>query len=297
MRKLLISILLASAAASPAIAGPRDSNDQQQSREDRQQARQEARQEQQQAREQVRVDRSAAMQQQRQDFAARQQFNGGERQQQFAARPQFNGGERQQFAARPQFNGNYQQQVDVNTMRAERQAQRDSMAAQRDQRMQQIREQVQMQRQQQQDARDFRQQNRPVPQVMRDRHPLEVSSTPRFGTQPPLRADAEQRLQNMHWNQNWRNDGHYDWRHYRDHHRSRFHLSFYIDPFGWGYQPFYAGYRMWPSYYGNQFWIDPALYGLPYPPPGAAWVRYYNDVLLIDLYSGTVLDVIPGFFW
>ena len=296
MRKLLISILLASAAASPAIAGPRDSSDQQQAREDRQQARQEARQEQQQAREQVRMDRSAAMQQ-RQEFSARQQFNGGDRQQQFAARQQFNGGERQQFAARPQFNGNYQQQVDVNALRAERQAQRDAMSAQRDQRVQQIREQVQMQRQQQQDARDFRQQDRPLPQVMRDRHPLEVSNTPRFGTQPPLRADAEQRLQNLHWNQNWRNDSRYDWRDYRRHHRSHFHLSFYIDPFGWGYQPFYAGYRMWPSYYGNQFWIDPALYGLPYPPPGAAWVRYYNDVLLIDLYSGTVLDVIPGFFW
>ena len=282
MRKLLVSILLAGAAVSPAIAGPHDSSDRQQEREDRQAARQEARQQQQQqqqqVREQVRVDRSAAIQQ-RQDFAARQQFNGGERQ--------------QQFAARPQFNGNYQQQVDVNAIRAQREAQRAAMAGQRDQRIQQ----VQLQRQQQQDARDFRQQNRPVPQVMRDRHPLEVSNTPRFGTQPPLRADSEQRLQSLHWNQNWRNDGRHDWRRYRDHHRSRFHLSFYIDPFGWGYQPFYAGYRMWPSYYGNQYWIDPALYGLPYPPPGAAWVRYYNDVMLIDLYSGTVLDVIPGFFW
>ena len=287
MRKLLISILLAGAAASPAIAGPRDWSDQQQSREDRQQARQEARQQQQQqqqAREQVRVDRSAVMQQ-RQDFAARQQFNGGERQQQTVARTQFDG------------NTAYQRQVDVNAMRAEREAQRNAMAAQRDQRLQQIRQQVQVERQQQQDARDFRQSNRPLPQVMRDRHPLQVSNTPRFGTQPPLRADAEQRLQNLHWDQNWRNDSRYDWRDYRRHHRSHFHLSFYIDPFGWGYQPFYAGYRMWPSYYGNQYWIDPALYGLPYPPPGAAWVRYYNDVLLIDLYSGTVLDVIPGFFW
>ena len=284
MRKLLISILLASAAASPAIAGPRDTSDQRQSREDRQQARQEAREQQQQAREQVRVDRSAAIQQ-RQDLAARQQFNGAQRQQQAVARQQFDG------------NTAYQRQVDVNAMRAEREAQRNTMAAQRDQRMEQIRQQVQMQRQQQQDARDFRQSERQVPQVMRDRHPLQVSNTPRFGTQPPLRADAEQHLQNMHWNQNWRNDSRYDWHNYRRHHRSHFHLGFYIDPFGWGYQPFYAGYRMWPSYYGNQYWIDPSLYGLPYPPPGAAWVRYYNDVLLIDLYSGTVLDVIPGFFW
>jgi len=54
---------------------------------------------------------------------------------------------------------------------------------------------------------------------------------------------------------------------------------------------------MYPAYYGNQYWIDPGMYNLPYPPPGAAWVRYFNDAVLVDIYTGTVLDVIPGFFW
>jgi Ni/Co efflux regulator RcnB len=54
---------------------------------------------------------------------------------------------------------------------------------------------------------------------------------------------------------------------------------------------------LWPAYYGNQYWIDPGLYQLPYPPPGAMWVRYWNDALLVDMYTGTVIDVIPGFFW
>jgi Ni/Co efflux regulator RcnB len=54
---------------------------------------------------------------------------------------------------------------------------------------------------------------------------------------------------------------------------------------------------MWPAYYGNQFWIDPSLYGLPYPPPGCVWIRYWNDAILVDTYSGTTIDVIPNFFW
>ena len=27
------------------------------------------------------------------------------------------------------------------------------------------------------------------------------------------------------------------------------------------------------------------------------WVRYYDDVLLVDIYSGEVVDVIHDFFW
>jgi Ni/Co efflux regulator RcnB len=99
------------------------------------------------------------------------------------------------------------------------------------------------------------------------------------------------------WNRDWRNDRRYDWRRYRDSHRSVFHLGLYIDPFGYGYQPFSIGYRLPPVYFGQQYWIDPALYGLPYPPPGTQWVRYWNDALLIDMYTGEVVDSIQGFFW
>ena len=44
---------------------------------------------------------------------------------------------------------------------------------------------------------------------------------------------------------------------------------------------------------------------LPDPKAGARlvrhgpyrWVRYYDDVLLVDIYSGEVVDVIYDFFW
>ena len=272
MRKFLISLLLASAAASPAVAGPRDQSDNnQQTREDRQQAHQER----QQARDEARAERS-----QRPQFVPQARMQ-----------PQA-----QQFAGRPQFNdaGRAERQVDVNAMRAEREARGGSFAGQRDENIEQVQQRFEQRQQGIRDGRDFRQPNRQFPQVMRDRHPLVVSETPRPGTQPPLRVQGQR---DMHWNRDWRNNSRYDWRHFRDHHRSRFHLGFYIDPFGWGYQSFDVGYRMWPAYYGDQYYIDPAEFGLPYPPPGAQWIRYYNDALLVDMYTGTVIDVIPGFFW
>jgi hypothetical protein len=27
------------------------------------------------------------------------------------------------------------------------------------------------------------------------------------------------------------------------------------------------------------------------------WIRYYNDALLVDVYTGEVVDAIRGFFW
>jgi nickel/cobalt transporter regulator len=124
------------------------------------------------------------------------------------------------------------------------------------------------------------------------------SNVPRQGTQPPLRTDNHHRRNQVSWNRDWRQDGRYDWRHWRDRHRSSFHLGLYYDPFGWGYQPFSVGYRLWPNYYSSNYWInDPYQYRLPYAPPGTQWIRYYNDALLVDMYSGQVVDVIQNFFW
>lgn len=98
------------------------------------------------------------------------------------------------------------------------------------------------------------------------------------------------------WDRNWRNNSRYDWRRYRDRNRSVFQLGLYVDPFGYGYQPFGIGYELPPVYFGQQYWIDPAMFDLPYPPPGTQWVRYWNDALLVDMETGQVVDAIQGFF-
>jgi len=105
------------------------------------------------------------------------------------------------------------------------------------------------------------------------------------------------RWANGGWNRNWRNDHRYDWRNYRNRHRSIFHLGFYYDPFGYNYRGFDIGYRLQPAYFGQRYWFDASMYGLPYPPPGTQWVRYWNDAVLVDVYTGEVVDVIRGFFW
>ena len=103
---------------------------------------------------------------------------------------------------------------------------------------------------------------------------------------------------NHHWSGDWRRDHRYDWHHHRSHHGSLFRLGRYFDPYGWGYRHFSIGYSLWPSYYGSSFWLnDPWQYRLPPAYGPYRWVRYYNDALLVNIYTGQVVDVIYSFFW
>jgi hypothetical protein len=145
--------------------------------------------------------------------------------------------------------------------------------------------------------RALRRQDRPLPNVFRNRVPV-VSNVPHEGTQPPLRVDNRSRDRDHHWNTSWRNDHRYNWNDWRHRHRSIFHLGFYYDPFGWSYQPYSIGWRLWPSYYSSRYWInDPWEYRLPYAPPGYRWIRYWDDAILVDTFTGEAVDVIHNFFW
>ena len=111
----------------------------------------------------------------------------------------------------------------------------------------------------------FRQYDRPPPKVMRSPVPV-VSDVPREGTQPPLRTTRQYSGRNQsnwnghnqthRWSGNWRNDHRYNWQDRRRHNRSLFRLGVYYDPFGWGYQRFSIGWRLWPNYYGTQLLVQ-----------------------------------------
>jgi Ni/Co efflux regulator RcnB len=132
-----------------------------------------------------------------------------------------------------------------------------------------------------------------------------IGNVPRPGTRPPLPTSTRQSSANrlssvtaQHWRNNWRSNNRYDWQNQRRHHRSLFHFGFYYDPFGWGYQRYSIGSRLWPNYYQSSFWLnDPWQYRLPYAPPGYRWIRYYDDAVLVDTWDGQVVDVIYDFFW
>lgn len=100
------------------------------------------------------------------------------------------------------------------------------------------------------------------------------------------------------WSSHWRGDRRYDWRRHRHHHHSLFRLGNYWDPYGYRYRNFSIGFNLWPSYYGSQFWVDdPWQYRLPPTYGPYRWVRYYDDALLVNIYTGQVVDVERNFFW
>ncbi|MGN6057558.1 MAG: RcnB family protein [Sphingomicrobium sp.] len=246
MRKFLIPLLLASAAATPALADPGDHHDRDNARAEHQQAR---------------VER-----QESRSSGERPQFNG---------RGNFtgmnNGAQPQNFQRGPRF------QQNVQVEQAQTQDARDDRQRFRDRR--------QFQGQGQVVDESLRRSDRPIPNVMQVRN------------RTPMVNEVNGRDRRIAWNRDWRSDRRYDWHEYRERHRSRFHLGIYYDPFGYGYQPFGIGFQLSPAYYGQNYWFDPGLYGLPYPPPGTEWVRYWNDALLVDVYTGQVVDVIRNFFW
>lgn len=301
MRKFLITLLMASAAATPALAaGPRHDSDRQQAREDRQQAREESR-----AERPAPAPRTApAERPQFQPQAERPQLD------QRAARPQLDQrAERPQFdqrAERPQFqpranDGPVRVERNLDAVRADNLRRESIDRAQRlqgrTQTVEQLRDSRAEARDQRIDAREQRQAERAP--VTRSRPPV-ISDVPRPGTQPPPPPQTQnyRPSHQTQWNGSWRDNHRYDWQNHRRHHRSLFHLGFYYDPYGWGYQPFSIGWRLWPSYYSRNYWIsDPWMYRLPYAPAGYVWIRYWNDALLVDTWSGQVVDMIPNFFW
>ena len=143
------------------------------------------------------------------------------------------------------------------------------------------------------------QSRRPMPRILRPADGR-VSRTPEWGTQPPSpRSAGTSRAHPSHrWSDNWRHDRRYDWRDWRRRHHNHFRFAFYSDPFGWDYLRYGVGWRLWPSYYGSSFWLnDPWSYRLPPAYGPYRWIRYYNDALLVNIYTGQVVDVEYDFFW
>lgn len=88
----------------------------------------------------------------------------------------------------------------------------------------------------------------------------------------------------------------YAWRDYRRSHRSIYHRGRWNAPFR--YHRFRPGVRIRPAYFSSRYYIgDPGYFRLPPAGRFQRWVRHYDDVLLIDVRTGTVLRVYRDFFW
>ena len=125
---------------------------------------------------------------------------------------------------------------------------------------------------------------------------------PRDGGQQWDRGSRDNNRQPNGWN--GRNDqaGRQQWERgrfppvYRS--AERYRIDRYRAPSGyyarqWGY-----GDVLPRSWFGAQYYIGDFFdYGLPYPPPGFEWVRVGEDALLVDRFSGRIVQVVRYLFW
>jgi len=89
-----------------------------------------------------------------------------------------------------------------------------------------------------------------------------------------------------------------DWRDYRKGHRDVYRRPAYSGPRGYAYRPVAVGHRFQPAYYGSRYVIaDPYRYRLPAVRANQRWVRYGNDVALVNIRTGRVVAVHNSFFW
>jgi Ni/Co efflux regulator RcnB len=79
----------------------------------------------------------------------------------------------------------------------------------------------------------------------------------------------------------------------------RFHIARpWVAPRGFVFRHFRLGERI-PAVLlvSNYFLLDFALYGLEPPPPGYVWIREGSDAVLVDRYTGEVVQVAYDVFY
>jgi hypothetical protein len=85
---------------------------------------------------------------------------------------------------------------------------------------------------------------------------------------------------------------------FHGHDFARVHVHPFIYPHGWEYRQWGVGAVLPPLFLTpDYFYPEWAQLGLEPPPPGAQWVRYGPDLLLVDTTTGQVIDTAYGVFY
>jgi Nickel/cobalt transporter regulator len=85
---------------------------------------------------------------------------------------------------------------------------------------------------------------------------------------------------------------------YHGHFFNPVRISPFIYPPGYAYRRWAVGSVLPPFFLApNYYYSDWATLGLDPPPPGTQWVRYGPDLLLVDVASGNVIEVVPDVFY
>ncbi len=121
----------------------------------------------------------------------------------------------------------------------------------------------------------------------------------RDGRDNDHRYDRDNRRADNRWDRQWRGNSRYNWQSYRRGHPETFRLGAYYAPYrGYSYRRLSIGFYLDGLFFGSRYWIaDPWQYRLPDVYGPYRWVRYYDDALLVNTYTGEVVDVIYDVFW
>jgi hypothetical protein len=85
---------------------------------------------------------------------------------------------------------------------------------------------------------------------------------------------------------------------YRGHNFNRVHLAPFVYPAGWGYRRWAVGAVLPPLFLvPAYYYADWATLGLAAPEPGFQWVRYGPDLVLVNVTTGQIVDVVYGAFY
>lgn len=126
-------------------------------------------------------------------------------------------------------------------------------------------------------------------EVRHDKH--QVRQDVRHGDYRQARADRRETREDARETRS-------DWRDYRRSHRHVYRRPAYRGPRGYRHHNVTVGYRFAPAYYGGRYRINNwSTYRLGRPGRHQAWIRYGNDVVLINTRTGRVIQVYNGFFW
>jgi len=97
--------------------------------------------------------------------------------------------------------------------------------------------------------------------------------------------------------------GRRDFSNYRNYHQNfrasqRFRAPAYRRPPGYFARRWSWGQTLPVAFWARDYWLtDFYAYDLPPPPYGATWVRVGDDALLIDQYTGEIIEVDYGIFY
>ena len=314
MRKALFGILMAATAAMPVIAQAQETDTRDERRAARSEEhyrqmgeRNEARSERRQEAQTERVERQQARQERVEAPVQQQQSWGGRRGGDGQRSQAWSGGDRQRTEAwsgsqrSERWGGrgdtgqrdSYRRQIEASREASEVSADQTiggNYARQADRNQQRYEERVR------EDGRDGREWNRDGRDWRRDGR--DWNRDGRSGQWSGNRY-GDRRDHRSSWNRGWRNDNRYDWQRYRYANRDRFRVGSYYSPYrNHRYNRLSIGLFLDSLFFSNRYWLnDPWQYRLPPAPYGTQWVRYYDDVVLVDVYTGEVLDVIYDFFW